>query len=120
MMRVEFLGKRLVPNPYGVWSTEDIRVVVWSHLDGGVYIERVVLSTNARAVWTVTSLNNLNVCSEPPSTHYPNIPKHPGTEAIGGLVPDGHPMILAPVGTFDKILTKIYRYTPHEDNLLLI
>jgi hypothetical protein len=112
MWRVEFAGKRLVPLPMGGWTLEDIRVIVWVD-DGKVYVERMLPSTGVRAVWGVTMPNNLNVSPEPPSSHYPNLPKHNDMEAIGGLVPDGHPLILAPIGTFDKILTKIYGYVAH-------
>ena len=59
------------------------------------------------------------VYPEPPSTHYKNVPKYPGTEAITNLTRMDS-MTLAPIGTFDKILTKIYGYVAHEDNLLMM
>jgi hypothetical protein len=119
MGRIEFLGKRPVPSPYGIWTMEDVRVIVWGHNEK-LYVERTIPSTNVRAVWSMVTPNNLNVCPEPPPGNYPNLQKYPGTEFIGGLLLDTNIPVLAPVGTFDKILTKIYGYVAHEDNLLMM
>jgi hypothetical protein len=109
MKRVEFVGKNLIIKD-GKWDTEDIKVVVWEQT--GQQHQMVAFENPSSKVKSFRALNSIDLKVRPTESlavDHQECPTFPGMEVVRGLVPLYDP-ILAPSGTFDKILSTIYGY----------